>query len=63
MILLKYAGLPSFILISKSISFPSALTSTGVTDENNICESIPFEDHDVPMNALVTPKRFIPINL
>ena len=35
----------------------------GVTDENHICESIPFEDHDVPMNALVTPKRFIPINL
>ena len=35
----------------------------GVTDENHICKSIPFEDHDVPMNALVTPKRFIPINL
>jgi hypothetical protein len=27
-------GLPSLILISKSITFPLALTSTGVTDEN-----------------------------
>ena len=33
-ILLKYAGLPSLILTSRSITFPSALTSTGVTDEN-----------------------------
>ena len=28
----------------------------GITDENHICKSIPFDDHDVPMNALVTPK-------
>ena len=35
----------------------------GITDENHICKSIPIEDHDIQMNALVTPKRFIPINL
>ena len=52
------AGLDDSILSNYSDS-----VFIGVTDENHICKSIPFEDHDVPMNAIVTPKRFITINL